>query len=765
MTNQRPFLLIFFLLILGLTLARLYQAIFGVSLLLAALLPFWLYQEYRGKTRAACYFYLYILGCSYLLGCLISYQPVIPEKSFNLTGKVLEYRPLTSYQRVIVRSPELNSKLALHISNDLVVEPGMWLSFSGTITEPKSARNPGEFSYQDYLAKQGVAGLIIPEQITILKPAKLSSSWVAKLRKYFYDNIQANIKSAELTVALVLGQRTALSPEEQQVWQQLGTSHLLAVSGMHIGLLAILFGSIAQRLSGSNVAKCILVSFLLLIYVLISGGSPSAWRAWGGAVLGLTAAMRKQKIDALHSWSLIGTTMLLISPNLLWQISFQLSFAASGSIILWVPVLNRITKLFKDNLLGRITGYLLNSIMISLIAQIGLFPFLVYYFQEVSLFGPLATLIMVPPIFSLLIGGLMVGLLGPLVKPIGQLMHWLTIAIYQINSWLLKLSPTIQLSGLSFGLVFLWYFLFISGGWILRQNYIFPRQQSNWRWTIQLLCILTVLSLPASVKRPLEITILDVGQGDAIYIRTPYQQHILIDGGGDSIYWQQRGRNVGLRTVVPYLKYRGVKELDLVILSHPHEDHLHGLLAVLETFPVKQVVDNGLSHTTVSYERYLQLIAEKNISYTSVKAGDRIILKGGIVLAVLHPAQPLQGTNSDHNNNSLVLLLDYQGKKVMFTGDLDRAGQIDLLSRESSSIDWIKVPHHGSREALEPKFYQLLQPQHAVISAGNTSHGHPHQEVLDFLGNQGIKVYRTDQEGAMSFYVWLGRLGRFLRPR
>ena len=98
-----------------------------------------------GKTRATCYFYLYILGCGYLLGCLVSYQPVIPEKSFNLTGKVLEYRPLTSYQRVIVRSPELNSKLALHISNDLVVEPGMWLSFSGTITEPKSARNPGEF--------------------------------------------------------------------------------------------------------------------------------------------------------------------------------------------------------------------------------------------------------------------------------------------------------------------------------------------------------------------------------------------------------------------------------------------------------------------------------------------------------------------------------------------------------------------------------------------------------------------------------------------
>ena len=111
--------------------------------------------------------------------------------------------------------------------------------------------------------------MIIPEQITILKPAKLSSSWVAKLRKYFYDNIQANIKSAELIVALVLGQRTALSPEEQQVWQQLGTSHLLAVSGIHIGLLAILFGSIAQRLSGSNVAKCILVSFLLLIYVLM----------------------------------------------------------------------------------------------------------------------------------------------------------------------------------------------------------------------------------------------------------------------------------------------------------------------------------------------------------------------------------------------------------------------------------------------------------------------------------------------------------------
>jgi competence protein ComEC len=311
-----------------------------------------------------------------------------------------------------------------------------------------------------------------------------------------------------------------------------------------------------------------------------------------------------------------------------------------------------------------------------------------------------------------------------------------------------------------------WYLAFAGIGWIGRRQYIRIGAPTVRRWVNWGLVAMLAVSVPHQFARPLEITFLDVGQGDCILIRTPFRQHILVDGGGDSVYWQERGRNVGMTTVVPYLRHRGVRHIDLVISSHPHEDHLHGLLAVLEHFSVGMIIDSGQTHTSPTYRKYLELIMEKRIPYQRLRAGDQVLLRGGVSLSILHPHQFLSGTGSDLNNNSLVIRLAYQGRSVLLTGDIDREGLEDLLKRGGlTPVDLVKVPHHGSRAALVPEFYQVVQPRHAVISVGRNSFGHPHPDVLGFLELSGITALRTDQEGAVSFYIWNGLFGRYSQAR
>jgi competence protein ComEC len=207
-----------------------------------------------------------------------------------------------------------------------------------------------------------------------------------------------------------------------------------------------------------------------------------------------------------------------------------------------------------------------------------------------------------------------------------------------------------------------------------------------------------------------------------------------------------------------------VERLDFVILSHPHDDHLSGLLAVLEEFEVGMVVDSGHEHSSPTYERYLELIASKGIPYQAVQAGDKLHLGEGITLTVLYPQSLRPHLPSAQNNNSLLLKLEYGGMAMLFTGDLEAAVLYDLA--HDSTLDlraqWLKVPHHGSRGSLVEEFYQAVDPVWAVISAGPNSFGHPHEEVLNTLNRRRI-IWRTTQDGPQTFEVWWGVWGRFRR--
>ncbi|MFC1925353.1 ComEC/Rec2 family competence protein [Chloroflexota bacterium] len=277
-----------------------------------------------------------------------------------------------------------------------------------------------------------------------------------------------------------------------------------------------------------------------------------------------------------------------------------------------------------------------------------------------------------------------------------------------------------------------------------RFTYRLPR-----RWLLILLFIAAALIWSAVIAIPekqLEVSFLDVGQGDAIYIQTPSRQQILIDGGPDpdKIF-------VALGDRLPFWD----KSLDLVVLTHPDEDHIAGLVEVLSRYEVKRVLETGFVQDTPAYQEWLRLIDEKNIERTIARAGQQIELGDGIIMEVLHPqAEPMDGTESDTNNNSVVIRLVRDDISFLFTGDMGEEAEREILYNGGYSLTStvLKVAHHGSDTSTSPHFLAAINPQLAVISAGEDNlFGHPDEDTLARLQEKvdEDKIYLTSEDGTI----------------
>ncbi|HHY14715.1 MAG TPA: DNA internalization-related competence protein ComEC/Rec2 [Firmicutes bacterium] len=730
----------------------------GVSLLLlgsfVALASLWLIATYRSRPRQNGLFWAVIVLGTLLLGQIAA----VPlgggvEETGSFSGVVRSVARLSFDTRTIVRLDSSRIEVAVHLPAHAEVAAGDRITFAGAVVKPPTAANPGAFCYRSYLKRLGVCGLCYPEKFALQPGGGIGL--LGAIRNKMRSNLTSQLRAPGLALALVLGERDGLGAEQQERWRQLGISHLLAISGMHVGFFALGLGFVVHRLPLPGLVKLCLIQLIMLGYVLVAGSSVSAWRAFLFSLLGGAAAYRKLHLDGLHIWAVIAWVLLLIRPGYLFEPSFVLSFAAAGGILLWGSTLTVKTR-------SRALNYLVNSLLISVAAQISLLPFLLGYFGEIALLGPVATLLFLPLTALLLLSALGTACgLGPL-----GLAKLADLSIGLMGAWENLLLPyAVQWSPTAASLMEpgLWWLLFAYGGWRLRRPTVIRPGRTYLHLALLGAAVLFITTLPPVVRRPLEVTAINVGQGDCYYIKTPSGRHLLIDGGGDSLYWQQRGRNVGEERVVPFLRYRKVPRLDYVILSHPHEDHLFGLLAVLEHFEVGMVIDNGHPLSTLNYERYLELIADKSIAYHQARAGDCLPLGDGITLKVLYPERVRTNLTSAYNNNSLLLKLEYGGQNLLFTGDLENAVLYDLAhTGPGLTAQWLKVPHHGSRGSLLPAFYDAVNPTWAVISTGPNSFGHPHQEVLDFLTGRKID-WRTTADGAVTFLVWWGLFGRFIR--
>ncbi len=622
------------------------------------------------------------------------------------------------------------------------------------------------FSYRDYLARQGIHSLLRRPRITLL--ARDQGNFFYAGLYAFKARAQATIArllpepQASLLTGILLGVETGIPADLMADFSATGTTHIIAISGFNISIIAGLFSGLSTRLFGRQRAMPLAVAGIIL-YTIFVGASAAVVRAAIMGSLYVVALHYGRQSDALNSLMAAAILMTALNPFTLWDLGFQLSFAATLGLVLYTPIVQRwfecgLRKLLSEGAARKVVGLLNEALIVTLAAQITTLPIIVYNFHTLSLVTLLTNLLILPAQPGVMLWGGVATIAGLLWRPLGQVLGWVawlfltfTIVVVELSARLPYASLNVGRVGL--GLVCLYYGLLAGGTLVTAQET--SRLKALWqrltdrfstKALVAGLSIVVLLVWVAAFSLPdgkLHVTFLDVGQGDAIFIQTPRGQKILVDGGpSPTVLLAALGRRM------PFWE----RTIDLVILTHPHDDHVSGLVPVLERYKVKAFLDGGQEHPTPAYTRCLELVQEKGVPYQLARAGMQIRLSEGLQMKVLHPqSEFLSGTDSDVNNNSIVLRLVYGRISFLLAGDVEEEAEAALLSGgEDLASTILKAPHHGSDTSLDLKFLEAVHPQLAVIQVGaENKFGHPAPTTLAKLEKHGVAVLRTDQNGTV----------------
>lgn len=623
------------------------------------------------------------------------------------------------------------------------------------LNEPDLPGNFGEFNYRDYLIRQRifVTASLNADQIYFV--GKNNQLILGKALNYIKENIVKNIDriyhypQAAFIKAIITGNRSELPSEWDLIFQDAGVMHILAISGLHVGIIATFLFNIFNFwpfFKKDEKLKYIIIIIILLVYAAITGFYPSVSRA---TLMFITFLIAKYINRPYHQYSSIFLAALLLlfyQPLLLFDVGFLLSFTVTFFIILLYPLL-------QENI-NFLPNYLSESLAISLSAWLGMVPLSAYYFYKVSLIAILANLIIVPLVSIILILGLASIIGSFLLISFAQLAAHLNEILINLLLFCTKFFSSLPyayhcIAQPSIYRIISYYFLLIVMTYILinwPKLDFEKRKFTFWGTIVVITAMLSVHLFP--FPQLCSLHFINVGQGDSILIETPLNKKILIDGGGTPF----NDFDVGKHILVPYLRRLGINQIDILFLTHPDLDHLEGLVTVLKEMKVDMVMDSGIDCEDPVYQQFLSLIkSDDRIIYSKAKAGDLIVLEPGLEILILNPMSPLTYCEeSDFNNQSIVLKLRYKNVSFLLTGDIEESAEINLLSwQEQLKSDVLKVAHHGSITSSSELFLNRVQPEVAIISVGPNNFNLPHPNVIKRLGDYCQEVFRTDLNGTV----------------
>jgi competence protein ComEC len=582
--------------------------------------------------------------------------------------------------------------------------PGVY-SLLGPLYPPVQYRNPGQGWHYKRRLYAGEIGILNRPQIRSFQ--ELPLSLIEKARSSYRNNIAANIANADsaaLALALTTGDRSLLQGELKSSVYMTGVGHVMAMSGLHVGILLGLSLTLMRRLGLSRVFSGLAGFACIIIFVIFAGPSPSLVRAvlmsaWG--IAALIWGREKQGMQALQ-WT--GFFMLLYNPLWLFDYAFVFSFAAT---FVCLATRGRLDKLlaFLPELIRR-TG------SITIIIQLVALPLTICLFGSSSLWSPLANIVIIPlmPVltgFSLL-AGLIPGALGIIISLPAM---YLLGGVAEFLSLLNQFPLPIEFGGLALTLSAV-----ISGGLLLHLSGLAVRKTAYLTVAGLLVTVLIYTFMAYGVTT---VWFLDVGQGDSILIRSR-GQWVLVDCGD---YF------AGEKAVLPTLRFLGVDKLKALILTHPHADHVGGMEPVLANIPVEQVLSSFMSES----------VAATVITQEAKVLADLEVFSHNLIVS---------------NPNDASLLVSLGGNKLLLTGDIEEEGE-RLYWHRIVPHQVLKVPHHGSNTSSSPEFLLKVQPQAAVISCGlGNRFGLPGKVTLENLAQVRSQVYRTDLSGFVRIDFW-----------
>jgi competence protein ComEC len=663
--------------------------------------------------------------------------------------------PIKAKVKVIIYPNEYGGDFS---ENRIELRTGDFLQVSGMLKEPSGPRNPKGFDYKSYLARRNIYSTLTVKESDVRflrEGSSLSLNRIlAGLRDKSAEIIETAVRGQEgqFLKAILLGQRWLIEPDVIDDFTKTGLAHILAISGLHIGFLVLLLSRLQSLFKLNRKAALLFQILILTAYALMTGASPSVTRAVIMALIHLFGKAMERRSDIINSAGVAAFLILLFRPMDIMEVSFQLSFLAVVSIGLFEEPVRKGMDFFPGKLIPK---KIASIIAATLAAQAGVLPLAAYYFNLISPVSVLANLLVVPVLGIVTAGGFLLLPLGAVLPSLAAVMavplrslcrlilHAAEFASNLPLAYFRVVSPSVVT------IIFIFLILWV----ISRERPAFIRHPSLACMVLIIVFLSGRLILGLAAPRELKVVFLDVGQGDCCFIQTPDKKNILIDGGG------QAGTNIGENVLLPFLLKNGISSLDLIIMSHNHEDHISGLIPVIKQLKAKAFMQYPPEADNPVYIELKNAVKGKGIPIVTAEAGQTFRIGENTVLHVLYPepdaAQALYDNNE--NNLSLVLLLEYGNASILFTGDIEKGVEYYLAGRMEKDAYVLKVPHHGSNTSSTDVFLKAVSPRAAVIQCGINSFGHPAEQVLERLADHSITVYRNDLQGAVVMYYREGQ--------
>jgi competence protein ComEC len=676
--------------------------------------------------------------------------------------------------------------------------------------------NPGSFDYREFLERQDIqleGSLRSDELLTIVVSSHVSiSDPLARARGRLLNSIDELLASrpdeAALARAMLLGDRSFVEHDRIVEFQKTGVYHVMVLAGLHVGALTAFFIWAGRRLRLALFSRTLLTLAVLAAHAGIVEDRPPIVRAVLMAAVYLFARLLFRRMDLLNIAALSALAILVVCPSEITDASFLLSFSAVATIgaiaVPWIantsePFLRGLSHLtdvsrdvihsprviqfrmelrtaaswlstrlptyaapYGSNLVAaplRIGFYLWELMVLSAILQLGMLPSMTYYFHRVTLVGPFANVsavvltgLAVPIGFFTLAASLVSRpVAGVLAKLLGFILAMLDTTVQWFSKWH---GASYRIPGPPIVLIAIFAALAILLSVVVRSRTGGWRQ---WAAAIPFLAAAALIATfpfaPRLAVNELQLTVLDVGQGDSLFLTFPGGHTMLVDGGGDltSFYsgGMRAGMDIGEEVVSPYLWSRGIKKIDIITLTHAHQDHLGGLPAILENFEVRELWV-GRDINIAAYHHVLAAAREHGVRILHKKQGESFNLDG-VAGSILWPDN-LDESKTANNNDSLVIRLTDGSQSFLLAGDIERPSERKILAEEQTvDVNFLKVAHHGSKTSTIEQFLSAAHPGFAAISVGkDNSFGHPSPEVIERLQAAGVRVYRTDLDGAIT---------------
>lgn len=729
-------------------------------------------------------------------------------EELNIVAKVISIKEEKDYKDKyvvkILNSDLEDNKLIIYVDKEYTFFPGDIVAINGIFSMAESKRNYSGFDYRKYLKMQEIYGILEVEEIYKIgkrgdffsKLENLRLNFLNKIDKFYLE------EESEFLKSLLLGKTDGLTEKIKENFRDSSISHVLAISGMHVSYIIIGIEFVLNKIIKSKKLKNYILIVFLLIFYLLTGGAVSALRACIMSSLILISSNCCRKNNFYISFIFSFGIIIFLNPYNIFNIGLWLSYMGTLGIVLIYPFLKKIlyhkfnlkSKLKNKKILFRILNNIFENLLVTISAQILIFPIMIYVFNTISISFFVSNILISLFVGPVLILGYITIFADYIWFPISKIMICLEKILINLILKIAEVCAKLPFSKIivvtpNFIYVIVFYMtillivycfhkkkiyiikLLISYTFLKNQIVrfinisvfkfkknkeiqLFNKRNSLYKIIIFIIIFVSMLNQIYKENNILEINFVDVGQGDCTYIKTPKGKNIIIDGGeGNSDKY-----DYGEKVLLPYLLDKQVSRINYLIATHADSDHIGGLFAVLENIKVDKILIGIQPETSKQFEDLVEIAKRKNIEIIILKAGNKLIIEKNIYINVLWPIENKLIEENSLNNNSLVFKITYNNFSALFTGDIEEVAERQIVEeyKENGILNstLLKVAHHGSKSSSINLFLEEVQPKVALIGVGqNNNFGHPNIGVLERLDFYKTKIYRTDENGEVNIFI------------